>query len=179
MIAFFGLVTTLNCGLMSLPEMGCTAMVVNAAIRLVVDRLRNDAMDKAVGSTTIFAGCQLFLSSWAYFSVRPSYDQEVSFAIKATACMMGTSLIFAVSGRAVWLRLAQSPIWTKLSWLLKPIVFVYLFSFTIVLLSIADAKDQSTAGGSMLVKDTQWGVLSHPSFLLSVLLTGIIPMLVS
>ncbi|KAJ4856773.1 prolipoprotein diacylglyceryl transferase domain-containing protein [Trichoderma breve] len=179
MIAFFGLVTALDCGLMSLPEMGCTAMAVNAAIRLVVDRLRNDAMDKSLGSTTIFAGCQLFLSSWAYSSVRLSYDREVSFAIKATAYMMGTSLIFAVSGRALWLTLAQSPIRTKISLLLKPIVLVYSFSLAIVLLSIADAKDQSTAEGSMLVNDTQWGVLSYPRLLLSVLLTGIVPVLVS
>ncbi|KAL6691370.1 hypothetical protein J3F84DRAFT_386971 [Trichoderma pleuroticola] len=179
MIAFLALVTALNCGLMTLPEMGCTAIAVNAAIRLVVNRLRNDAMDKAVGSTTIFAVCQLFLSSWIYFSIRRSYDREVSLAIGVTAYMIGTSLIFAISGRALWLTLTQTPIRTKLSWLLKPIVLVYFFSLTIVLLSIADTKDHSTAGGPILVNDTQWEVLSYPKFLLSVLLTGILPMLLS
>ncbi|KAK4061641.1 uncharacterized protein Triagg1_10183 [Trichoderma aggressivum f. europaeum] len=122
LIAFFGLVITLNYGLMSLPEMGCTAMAVNAAIRLVVNRLRNDAMDTSTGSTTIFAACQLFLSTWIYFSVRRSHDQEVSSTIRAAAYMIGMSLTFAISGRALCLTLAQSPIWTKLSWLLKPIV---------------------------------------------------------
>lgn len=179
MIAFLGLVTALNCGLMSLPEIGCTAIAVNAAIRLVVNRLRNDAMDTAVGSTTIFAGLQLSLSSWIYFSLRLSYYREVYFAIRVTAYMIGASLLFAISGRSLCLTLAQSTIWTKLSWLLKPFVLVYLFSVTIVLLSIADAKDQSTAGGPILLNDTQWEVLSYPRFFLSVLLTAIVPMLVS
>ncbi|KAL6799256.1 hypothetical protein GGI42DRAFT_327284 [Trichoderma sp. SZMC 28013] len=93
--------------------------------------------------------------------------------------MIGASLLFAISGRSLCLTLAQSTIWTKLSWLLKPFVLVYLFSVTIVLLSIADAKDQSTAGGPILLNDTQWEVLSYPRFFLSVLLTAIVPMLVS
>ncbi|EHK26479.1 uncharacterized protein TRIVIDRAFT_218636 [Trichoderma virens Gv29-8] len=152
LIAFLGLATALNCGLMSLLETGCTAMAVNAAIRLVVDRLRNDAMEKAVGTATVFAGCQLFLSSWIYFSLRRGHDREVSFVISATIYMVAKSLMFAISGRVTWLTLAQLPLRTKLSWLLRPIVFVYLFSLAIVLLSIADAYNQSTAIGPMFLE---------------------------
>ncbi|UKZ73243.1 hypothetical protein TrVFT333_000885 [Trichoderma virens FT-333] len=124
LIAFLGLATALNCGLMSLPEMGCTAMAVNAAIRLVVDRLRNDAMEKAVGTATVFAGCQLFLSSWIYFSLRQGHDREVSFVISATIYMIAKGLLFAISGRVLWLTLAQLPLRAKLSWLLRPIVLM-------------------------------------------------------
>ncbi|KAL7907552.1 hypothetical protein GGI35DRAFT_454385 [Trichoderma velutinum] len=179
MVAFIGLVAALKYDLMSLLEMGCTAMAVNAAIRLVVDRLRNDAMDKVVGSTTIFAGCQLFISSWIYFSLKRSHDREVSFAISATVYMVGKSLVFAISGRALWLTLDQLPLRTKLSWLLKPIVFVYLFSLTILLISIYDANEQSAAMGPMFVSDAQWRFLSYPAVSLSILFTGILPMLVS
>jgi hypothetical protein len=173
---FLSLINAFNAGVFDVYKAAAIASAGNAAIRLVVDPLRNDTNGNHMNITSFFAGGQLLLSS--LFIIENKAGQDVIPVSIATVAVCLTLFCCARVARTAYILLMRFVWRSQMKWLIRPVNLVYTFSGIVVALILSDTynRDTETTFRSTVSNDV-WLFLKSPAFLSCAAVTVLLPLL--